>query len=204
MAINSSSKAKQDALKKQAAAEEPKRKKALNQRQLLFCEYYLQGMPANRAYVKAGYAVKNFNNARRLAAVLMANVSVREYLDEQRKEIRKSFELNRGMLIENLLNIAMGNVVEEQPVTRFVGQGIQEIKIVKKATNPRDRAKATEILLRLISEEGETGLQGVANTSPIAEFSKQVKKNAIADNDIDTLGTASEDLDQTIDSEVPE
>jgi phage terminase small subunit len=191
-------------IKKQAAAEKPKRKKGLNQRQLLFCEYYLQGMPANRAYVKAGYVSKTANSARRAAIDLLTNPTVREYIDEQRRHIKKNFELNRGMLIENLLNIAMGNVVEEQPVTRFVGQGVQEIKIVKKATNPRDRAKATEILLRLISEEGETGLQGVANTSPIADFAKQVKKNANSGNDIDTLGTDSEDLDQTIDSEVPE
>jgi phage terminase small subunit len=204
VAINSSSKAKQDALKKQAAAEEPKRKKGLTQQQLRFCEFYLQGMPAGRAYMQAGYSPKNLNNARVNASQLLTKPSVREYIEEQRRQIKKTFELNRGMLIENLLNIALGNVVEEQPVARFVGQGVQEIKIIKKATNPRDRAKATEILLRLISEEGETGLQGVANTSPIAEFSKQVKKNANTDSEIDTLGTEAEDLEETIDSEVPE
>ena len=114
----------------------------------------------------------------------------------------KTYELNRGMLIQNLINIAMGNVSEEQPIARLVGGGVQEIKIIKKATNPRDRAKATEILLRLITEEDET--TSTARAEPIADFSKSIKKNATPPGDVETLGTLTDDLDDLVDSEVPE
>jgi hypothetical protein len=49
-----------------------------------------------------------------------------------------------------------------------------------------------------IEDEAKGGQTAIAN------FINGVCENQTQNNDIDTLGTASEDLDQTIDSEVPE
>ena len=160
MAINPSNSKKES---KTSVDEKPIKK--LTQQQLRFCELYLQGIPAGRAYMQAGYNAKYANYARQYAAVLLTNHSVRAYIDAERKKIKKTFELNRGMLIENLMNIAMGKITEEQPIARLVGGGIQEIEIVKKKTNPKDRVKATEILLRLITEDDDDSLPATTEST---------------------------------------
>ena len=206
MAITNSSKPKQQqtaSKSKSKQTDAPKKERQhLTQQQLRFCELYLSGLPAAKAYMQAGYNPKYANYARQYAATLLTKHSVREYIENAKKEMVKTYELNRGMLIQNLINIAMGNVSEEQPIARLVGGGVQEIKIIKKATNPRDRAKATEILLRLITEEDEA--TSTARAEPIADFSKSIKKNATPPGDVETLGTLTDDLDDLVDSEVPE
>jgi len=129
----------------------------LNTKQLKFCELYLSGMAANRAYIDAGYNCRNANNARMLASRLLStNDSVREYIELSKKQITKTYEINRSVLLDNLMKIALGEVHEERAVTVLVGNGCSEARLIKQKTSPRDRAKATEILLRIIAEESYT------------------------------------------------
>jgi phage terminase small subunit len=204
VAINSSSKAKQDALKKQAAAGHLKDKKP-NIKQMRFVDFYLHGMTSKDAYKAAGYSVNSdmagYNNAKRL----LENETVRAYLDAERARIKREFDLDNNEFIQQTKDAFLGNWVEEQVVTVLTGDGRTEARVIKKRISPKDRLKAAEILERIFGISEAMKEQTVSTkASPIAEFSKQVKKNATQGNDIDTLGTESEDLDKTIDSEVPE
>ena len=200
----SSSTKKQEASKKQAAADRPKDKKP-NIKQMRFVDFYLHGMTSKDAYKAAGYSVNSDFAAYFSANRLLQNVTVRAYLDAERARIKREFDLDNNEFIQQTKDAFLGNWVEEQVVTVLTGDGRTEARVVKKRISPKDRLKAAEILERIFGISEALKEQTVATkASPIADFSKQVKKNANTDSDIDTLGTQSEDLDQTIDSEVPE
>jgi phage terminase small subunit len=142
----------------------------LNARQLKFCELYLSGMAANRAYIEAGYNVKNANVARIQASALMTKPSVREYIAKTKKEIVKTYEINRSVLLDEMMKIALGQTEEERYISVFVGGGCSEARLVKQKTNPRERVKALEFLLMLTEEDPK---QITAEDDPITKSIKE-------------------------------
>jgi phage terminase small subunit len=137
---------------------------SLNKKQLHFCELLLSGVQPNRAYIQAGYNVKNLNVARSAAARLLQNVSVREYVNRSKKQITKTYEINRAVLLENLMKIALGEVEEERALTVLIGDGCSQAVVIKQKTSPKDRVKATEILLSITADDTPT-VESTINTT---------------------------------------
>ena len=179
MAVNGT---KTTSTKKKPAGAMPKGTKealfpVLNKKQLHFAELILSGVQPNNAYIQAGYKVKNLNVARVAASRLLTNVTVREYLNRSKKEITKTYELNRGVLLETLMKIAMGEIDEEKAVTIMSGNGTSKAFVVKQKTSPKDRAKAAEILLRIVADETPVQAQTVDDKIATALASRKVKED---------------------------
>ena len=200
---------KQEAPKKQAASAKNSnvdlKEKRPNIKQMRFVDFYLHGMTSKDAYKAAGYSVNSdmagYNNAKRL----LENETVRAYLDDERARIKKEFDLDNNEFIKETKDAFLGNWVEEQVVTVLTGDGRTEARVIKKRISPKDRLKAAEILERIFGISDTVKEQNGGNkATPIADFSKSIKKNATPPGDVETLGTLTDDLDDLVDSEVPE
>lgn len=80
----------------------------MNPRQRKFVKLWLGGMPAGRAYEKAGYN-QSGDNADISASQLLRNPKVKEYIDKMNEKTEKSTILSITERKELLTRIAMAN-----------------------------------------------------------------------------------------------
>jgi len=103
----------------------------------------------------AGYQTKLTDTARSMASQLLAKPIVREYINAAKREIRASYCLDRGALLERLMQIAMGDAEEEQVVLVMNGDYTSSPKVVKKKVAMREQLKAAETLLTIVDVESK-------------------------------------------------
>jgi phage terminase small subunit len=111
----------------------------LTLKQRMFADEYIISGNMEQAALKAGYS-KTY--ARGNAHKLLANVSVKAYLDERLAEIKSEKVADQQEVMEFLTAVMRGEVNE--PVTIFVGDGRQEVKDLKPSVQAR-RAAAVDL-----------------------------------------------------------
>lgn len=89
------------AAKKKAASKKPpvkKKRETLTEQQRVFCDHYLSGKPAFRAYQLAGYNCTDAS-AYPSAARLLRNVNISEHIEKQRAIMAENAGTDRDQLI---------------------------------------------------------------------------------------------------------
>lgn len=113
--------------------------KKLNPKQQAFADYFIQFGNAEQAALKAGYS-KAY--ARGNAHKLVANVSIKKYIDKRLEEIKSERVADQQEILEYLTSIMRGEQTEE--TLRGVGEGAQMIDDIE--VSAKDRIKAAELL----------------------------------------------------------
>lgn len=119
----------------------------MNRKQQNFCDEYLKDFNGTRAYMVA-YPDSNENTARNNASRLLADASIKEYIDEHSRAIHNSKICDAEEIRELLTEIARGidTGKSESIVVENVGSGISKARKVTKRPDERDRIKALELL----------------------------------------------------------
>jgi phage terminase small subunit len=104
----------------------------------------------------AGYQTKRTDTARGMASQLLAKPIVREYINAAKREIKASYTLDRGVLLERMMQIAMGEAEEEQVVVVMNGDYTSSPKIVKKKVSMKEQLKAAETLLTIVDVDRQS------------------------------------------------
>lgn len=78
--------------------------KPLTDQQRRFCEFVVGGMPAGRAYERAGYIARG-DVADQAASRMLGNVKVAEYLQRLRDEAARKAEFTRDDLVGFLVEV---------------------------------------------------------------------------------------------------
>jgi len=111
----------------------------LTEKQKRFADFYIELGNATEAYIRAGYKNKG---ARANAARLIANDSVRNYIDDRLKEKDSQQIAKQDEVLAFLTSVLRGEVTEEIPV--LIGEGVQRLE--DKEAGLKDRIKAAELL----------------------------------------------------------
>lgn len=111
----------------------------MNARQKKFCDEYLIDCNATQAAIRAGYSPKTANEQ---AARLLANVSIKSYIDEQLERIHNEKTADAQEVLEYLTAVMRGKCTEQ--VLKLVGEGVQTITDID--VSARERLKAAELI----------------------------------------------------------
>ena len=112
----------------------------LNKKQKAFADYYIESLNATESYVKAYEC--SYNTARTNGARLLANASIKKYIDEVMSAKDESRIASQDEILQILTDIARG--VTEEEVVQFSQLG-EELRTTRKPTI-KDRMKASELL----------------------------------------------------------
>lgn len=118
----------------------------LNERQRRFVDEYILCGNATEACRRAGYT-KQFAN--RQAYKLLTNPGIRAAIDEQLQAATTQKTLDQTRLLEFLSAVVLGEVKDEQLMTRLTGKGTSTIERHETRVSVRDRLKAAELLLKV-------------------------------------------------------
>lgn len=115
----------------------------MNAKQKRFCDEYLIDLNATQAAIRAGYSPKTANEQ---GARLLANVSVKAYIDEQMKQIHSEKTADAREVLEYLTAVMRGESSSEIVVVEGCGEGVSEARRVQKAPDEKERLKAAELI----------------------------------------------------------
>lgn len=113
--------------------------KKLNPKQQAFADFYIASGNATEAYIKAGY---NEKGSRANSARLIANDSVKAYIDNRLEELKSERVADQQEVMEYLTAVMRGEHTEE--TLRGIGEGAQTIDDID--VSAKDRIKAAELL----------------------------------------------------------
>ena len=108
-----------------------------------FCAEYLIDLNATQAAIRAGYSP---NRADQTAYNLLRNTEIQNRIKELRSAHFKKTIMTAEEVESLLSDIARGHTEEEVVVTVGTGNGITEVKKVKKTVSEKDRLKALELM----------------------------------------------------------
>ena len=111
----------------------------MNARQKKFCDEYLVDCNATQAAIRAGYSPKTANEQ---GNRLLANVSVKTYIEQQLERLHNEKTADAREVLEYLTAVMRGEQTEE--VLKLVGGGEQSITEID--VSAKDRMKAAELL----------------------------------------------------------
>ncbi len=111
----------------------------MTDKQRRFAEEYLVDLNATQAAIRAGYSERTANEQ---GARLLANVSVKTYIDERLEEIRTEKTADAREVLEYLTAVMRGEQTEA--VLKLVGGGEQAVAEIE--VSAKDRMKAAELL----------------------------------------------------------
>lgn len=111
----------------------------LSLKQQRFADEYIICANVEQAAIKAGYS-KSY--ARGNAYKLLANVSIKAYIDERLEVLNSEKVADQQEVMQFLTSIMRGEVTEPVPI--FVGDGFQEVKDLKPNVQAR-RAAAVDL-----------------------------------------------------------
>jgi phage terminase small subunit len=113
----------------------------LTPKQKAFADYYIESLQSVESYRKAGYQVKKNETARANASRLLANASVRAYIDEQMLQKDNDRIASADEVLAFLTSVQRGEVTEQVPLV--LGK---EFKVIDKEPSIKDRTRAAELL----------------------------------------------------------
>lgn len=115
----------------------------MTDKQKRFCEEYLIDCNATQAAIRAGYSQKTANEQ---GARLLANVSVKNYIDEKMKELSSKKIASAEEVLEYLTSVVRGESSGTEIVVEGIGDGCSEARTMMKKPSEKDRLKAAELL----------------------------------------------------------
>lgn len=113
----------------------------MNEKQKRFCDEYLIDCNATQAAIRAGYSPKTANEQ---GSRLLANISIKAYIDEQLERLHNEKTADAREVLEYLTAVMRGEYTEQ--VLRLAGDGVQEISGID--VSAKDRIKAAEMLAK--------------------------------------------------------
>ncbi len=111
----------------------------MNAKQKRFCDEYLVDCNATQAAIRAGYSARTANEQ---AARLLANVSIKAYIDEKMERLHNERTADAQEVLEYLTAVMRGQQTEQTLIS--VGDGVQKIGDIE--VGARDRLKAAELI----------------------------------------------------------
>lgn len=120
----------------------------MTEKQQKFADEYIIDCNATRAYRVAYPTIKNDNVARAAGARLLANVSIKSYIEEKLAEISSQKTANAQEVMEYLTSVMRGESESSVVVVEGYGEGCSEAKIIEKPPDEKERLKAAELLGR--------------------------------------------------------
>ncbi|MCF1634320.1 terminase small subunit [Streptococcus gallolyticus] len=157
----------------------------MNERQRRFADEYIRIGNAEQAAINAGYSEKY---ARGNAHKLVANVSVKNYINEQIQKIRDESIMDAKEALAILSEIARGNRDEEVLILNPTTGKVE--RHTKKADNATVIKAITEILKRY-----PTAKQAEKLELELAKLREQVNANEAQDDKIVIVDEWAEEVD---------
>lgn len=111
----------------------------MNAKQKRFCDEYLVDCNATQAAIRAGYSARTANEQ---AARLLANVSIKAYIDEKMERLHNERTADAQEVLEYLTAVMRGQQTEQTLIS--IGDGVQKIGNIE--IGARDRLKAAELI----------------------------------------------------------
>lgn len=118
----------------------------MNEKQKAFADDYIVSLNAMESYRKVYKNCKNEDVVSANSSRLLANASVRAYVDERLKEISNNKIAQAEEVLSYLTKVMRGETVEETVIVEGVGNGFSEARVVNKIPSEKDRLKAAELL----------------------------------------------------------
>lgn len=118
----------------------------MTEKQKRFADEYIVDLNGTRAYKAAYPKTKSDHAARANAARLIANDSVKAYIEERLEAARTAKTAEAAEVMEYLSAVMRGETQAEVVVTEFIGDGCSEARNIKKAPDEKERLKAAELL----------------------------------------------------------
>lgn len=115
----------------------------MTEKQKRFCDEYLIDCNATQAAIRAGYSAKTANEQ---SARLLANVSIKNYIDEQLELLHNEKTADAREVLEYLTSVMRGESSAEVVVVEGIGDGLSEARRLKKAPDEKERLRAAEML----------------------------------------------------------
>lgn len=133
------------------------KKRKLTLKQQAFADYYIELGNIEQAAIKAGYS-KSY--ARGNAHKLVANVSIKSYIDKRMEELKTERVADQQEILEFLTSVIRGEV--EEPVAILSGEGKQKVVNLLPPVNVR-KAAAVDLGKRyaMWTEKQQVDVQGV-------------------------------------------
>lgn len=157
----------------------------MNERQRRFADEYIRIGNAEQAAIRAGYSEKY---ARGNAHKLVANVSIKNYINEQIQKIRDESIMDAKEALAILSEIARGNRDEEVLILNPTTGKVE--RHTKKADNATVIKAITEILKRY-----PTAKQAEKLELELAKLREQVNANEVQDDKIVIVDEWAEEVD---------
>lgn len=129
----------------------------LTLKQQRFADEYIISGNATESYLKAGYANQSRKSAEANARKLLANYSVKNYIDERLKKIESEKTASQQEVIEYLSSVMRGEHTEQTLIGE--GQGVQRITDID--VSAKDRIKAAELLNKIHQVREEKEIQKI-------------------------------------------
>lgn len=111
----------------------------MNIRQKRFCDEYLIDCNATQAAIRAGYSQKTANEQ---GNRLLANVSIKAYIDEQLEILHNQKTADVQEVLEYLTAVMRGQYTEQ--TLQLIGEGVQAITNID--ISAKERLKAAELI----------------------------------------------------------
>lgn len=112
-------------------------------KQQRFCDEYLVDCNATQAAIRAGYSPKAANEQ---AARLLANVSIKAYIDDQLAQMHNGRIADAEEVLTYLTSVMRGETKATEIVTELVGNGVSEARLMEKEPSEKERLRAAELI----------------------------------------------------------
>ena len=118
----------------------------LTLKEQLFCDEFLKSQDLTKAALAAGYSK---STAKKMGSQLYKRQPVQDYLQTISKTIERETIAATAELREILTSIARGQENVTEPINTFIGGGVQEVQMVTRKPNNRERLDAVDKLLKV-------------------------------------------------------
>lgn len=115
----------------------------LSLKQQRFADEYIKSGNVEQSAIKAGYS-KSYSRGN--AHKLVANVSVKEYIDERLEEIKSKSIADQTEIMQYLTSVLRGEVNDQELMNVPIGDFESEIQLHEKRADTTARTKAAELL----------------------------------------------------------
>lgn len=115
----------------------------MNKKQKRFADEYLIDCNATQAAIRAGYSKKTANEQ---GNRLLANVSVKTYIEEQLQRIHNDNIADATEVMMYLTSVLRGKSESEIVVIEGTGEGCSDARRMNKAPDEREKLKAAELI----------------------------------------------------------
>lgn len=118
----------------------------MTERQKRFADEYLKDLNATRAYKAAYPNITKDETANAAGSRLLANVKVRQYVDEHLKGMHEDAIASAEEILAYLTSVVRGKSESQIVVIEGQGEGVSEARHVMKTPDEKEKLKAAELM----------------------------------------------------------